>query len=91
MDLSYKSCAEMGFGHATPGHLRQTVWRVTNRAHVTNTLFDSKNNGHFLLLEEHFFDAIVMYKKNFEVKFENLPHEIVDFFVRVILMAIFLL
>jgi hypothetical protein len=68
---------------------RQSPCHWTSNNYI-NTGFDSKNNDHFLFLEEHFFSAVALYKKNFEVKFENLTHEFFYFFVHVILMAIFL-
>jgi hypothetical protein len=33
----------------------------------TKKVFESKNNDHFLLLKEHFFDAVVLYKKKYEI------------------------
>jgi hypothetical protein len=44
--------------------------------------FDSEqftNNGPFLLLKEHFFAAILLHKKTYEVQFEDLSHEVLKF------------
>jgi hypothetical protein len=49
-------------------------------SNYANKIFESKNKDPFLLLEKHFFDVVVMCKKNYDVKFEDLPHEIVEFF-----------
>jgi hypothetical protein len=46
----------------------------------TSKIFESKNKDPFLLLEEHFFHAVVVCKKNYDVQFEDLPHEVVEFF-----------
>jgi hypothetical protein len=37
-------------------------------------------NDPFVLHEEHFFDAVLLYKKNYEVELEDLSHEVVEFF-----------
>jgi hypothetical protein len=37
-------------------------------------------NDPFILLEEHFFDAVLLYKKNYEVELEDLSHEDLAFF-----------
>jgi hypothetical protein len=45
-----------------------------------NKIVESKTKESFLLLEEHFFAAISLYKKPYEVQFGDLPHEIFEFF-----------
>jgi hypothetical protein len=44
-----------------------------------NKVIEGKINAPFVLLEEHFFAAIMLYKKN-EVQFEDLLHGVLDFF-----------
>jgi hypothetical protein len=66
------------FGELPTDPLLFDTEQFTNK--YTNNVCDSKNNDLFIFLEEHFFDAVVVYKENFEVKFENLPHGIIDFF-----------
>jgi hypothetical protein len=34
----------------------------------------------FVLLEEYFFDAVLLYRKNYEVELEDLSHENLEFF-----------
>jgi hypothetical protein len=58
-------------------------------SNYTNKIFKSKNKDHFLLLEEHFFDAVVVCKKNYDIQFEDLPHKVVSFFIALILVAFF--
>jgi hypothetical protein len=43
-----------------------------------NKVFESKNNDPFLLLEKHFFAAVV--QKKYEAEFEDLPQEVVQYF-----------
>jgi hypothetical protein len=37
-------------------------------------------NDPFVLLEEHFLDTVLLYKKNYEVEFKNLSHEVLELF-----------
>jgi hypothetical protein len=37
-------------------------------------------NDPFVLLEEHFFTTFLVYKKAYEFEFEDLPHELLQFF-----------
>jgi hypothetical protein len=92
MDFFYKSCPETDlttlhhvtfielFGVLPIKALSFNSKQFTSN--YNNKVFESKNNDSFLILEEHFFDAVVIYKKNYEVQFEDLPHEVVDFFHR---------
>jgi hypothetical protein len=48
------------FANATLRHIYRTVWRAANK-------------GTSLLLEEHFFDTVVVCKKKFGAQFEDLP------------------
>jgi hypothetical protein len=43
-------------------------------------VIEAKNRNPLWLSEEHFFTAILMYKKSYEVQFEELSHEVLDFF-----------
>jgi hypothetical protein len=45
-----------------------------------NTVIEAKTNGPFVLLEEIFFAAILLYNKNYEVHFEDLSHKVLEFF-----------
>jgi hypothetical protein len=45
-----------------------------------NKLIEEKTNNSFLLLEEHFFAVVLLYKRNFEVQFQDLPPEVLEFF-----------
>jgi hypothetical protein len=50
---------------------------------MTNSMkkvIEGKTNDPFILLKEHFFTIVMLYKKNYEVWFEDLSHEILDFF-----------
>jgi hypothetical protein len=42
-------------------------------------LIEEKTNDPFILLEEHFFIAFLLQKK-YEVQFEDLTHEVLEFF-----------
>jgi hypothetical protein len=42
-------------------------------------LIETKENL-FLLSEEHFFAAVLVYKKIYAVEFEELSHEVLEFF-----------
>jgi hypothetical protein len=37
-------------------------------------------NDSFVLFEEHFFDTILLYRKNYEVELEDLSHQYLEFF-----------
>jgi hypothetical protein len=88
MDFFYKSCAKIDlttlhyvtfiepFGVLPTEALSFDPDQLMSN--YTNKIFDSKNNDPFLLLEEYFFD--VACKKNYEVQFEDLPHQVVEFF-----------
>jgi hypothetical protein len=43
-------------------------------------VIEAKTNDPFLLLEENFFTAVLLYKTNYEVQFEHLSHEVLEFF-----------
>jgi hypothetical protein len=43
-------------------------------------MIERKTNDHFILLEEYFFTVVMLYKKNYEVQFEELSHKVLDFF-----------
>jgi hypothetical protein len=43
-------------------------------------VIEGKINAPFVLLEEHFSAAVMLYNKKYEVQFEELSHEILDFF-----------
>jgi hypothetical protein len=49
-------------------------------ANYTNKIFESKNKDTSLLLEEHFFDTVVVCKKKIGPQFEDLPPKVVEFF-----------
>jgi hypothetical protein len=87
----YKSCTEMGLITLHYVIFIELFLRVAKQRsyhshseqftnNYTNKIFESINNGHFLLVEEHFFNVVVVYKKNYEVQFEDLPQEVVEFF-----------
>jgi hypothetical protein len=37
-------------------------------------------NDSFVLLKEHFFHVVLLYKKNYELKSEDMSHEVLEFF-----------
>jgi hypothetical protein len=43
-------------------------------------VIEGKLNGPFILLEEHLFAVVMLYKTKWEVQFEDLLHEVLDFF-----------
>jgi hypothetical protein len=45
-----------------------------------NKVIKEKINNSFLLLEEYFFAAVLLYKRNYEVQFQNLSPEVLEFF-----------
>jgi hypothetical protein len=45
-----------------------------------NKVIEGKRNDSFVHLEELFFAAVMLYTKNYEVQFEDLLHEVLDFF-----------
>jgi hypothetical protein len=45
-----------------------------------NKIFESNDEDPFLLLEEHFFEAVMVCKKYYDVELEDLSHEVVEFF-----------
>jgi hypothetical protein len=49
---------------------------------VNNSIkvIEAKNRNPFLLSEEHFFTPILMYKRPYKVQFEELSHEVLQFF-----------
>jgi hypothetical protein len=76
------------FDFTTLRHLHQTTFRSPNRALSFNLkvsannsikLIETKENL-FLLSEEHFFAAVLVYKKIYAVEFEELSHEVLEFF-----------
>jgi hypothetical protein len=44
-------------------------------------LIEGKPNDPFLLLKEHFFAAVLLHNKTYEVHFEDLSHEVLEFFL----------
>jgi hypothetical protein len=44
-----------------------------------NKVIEAKTTNHFVLLEEHFIATVLLYKK-YEVQFESLSHEVLQFF-----------
>jgi hypothetical protein len=48
--------------------------------HSINKVVQSETKDHFLLLEEHIFAIVLVYKKPYEVQFKDLSHEILEFF-----------
>jgi hypothetical protein len=49
-------------------------------SNYTNKVFESNINDPFLRFEEHFFAAVMLYRKNTKVQFEDMPHEVLEFF-----------
>jgi hypothetical protein len=49
---------------------------------VNNSIkvIEAKNRNPFLLSEEHFFAAVLMYKKLYKVQSEEVSHEVLQFF-----------
>jgi hypothetical protein len=45
-----------------------------------NKVIEGKRNDSFVHLEKLFFAAVMLYTKNYEVQFEDLLHEVLDFF-----------
>jgi hypothetical protein len=43
-------------------------------------VIEAKTNEPFVLLEENFFATILLYKENYEVQFEDMSHEVLEFF-----------
>jgi hypothetical protein len=62
MDAFYKSCAT---GYFSNEALSLNSEQFTNNS--INKVIQATTNDPFLLLEEHFFDTVLMYKKNYEV------------------------
>jgi hypothetical protein len=52
----------------------------TFRNNYIKKVVQSETEDPFLLLEEHIFAAILVYKNPYEVQFEDLPHEFLKFF-----------
>jgi hypothetical protein len=46
----------------------------------TETVIEEKMNDSFVLLEEHYFTAFLVYKKSYKFKFEDMSHKILQFF-----------
>jgi hypothetical protein len=46
-----------------------------------NKLIEEKINDPFLLLEEHYFTTVLLHNKIYKVQFEDLPHEVLEFFL----------
>jgi hypothetical protein len=45
-----------------------------------NKVIEEKTNDPFLLLEEHFFATVLLYKTNYEIQFKHLSPEVLEFF-----------
>jgi hypothetical protein len=41
---------------------------------------EKERNDPFILLEEHFFTAVLLYNKNYEIHFKDLSQEVLEFF-----------
>jgi hypothetical protein len=94
MDFFYQSCVEMVLAtlhHVTfiePFAVLSTEALSFHSNQFTNNyankIYNQKNEDYFFLLEEHFFDDAVVVckksKKNYDIEFEDLPHEVVEFF-----------
>jgi hypothetical protein len=59
-------------------------------SNFADKILESKNEDPFVLLEEHFFQAIIFYKKYYDFEFKDLSHEVVDFFHRFNMSGLFL-
>jgi hypothetical protein len=49
-------------------------------SNYANKIFESKNEDSFVLLKEHFFEAVMACKKCNGLEFEDLSGEVVEFF-----------
>jgi hypothetical protein len=45
-----------------------------------NKVIEEKTNDPFLLLQEHLFTAFFVYKKTYELQFDDLSYEVLEFF-----------
>jgi hypothetical protein len=43
-------------------------------------VIEEKINDPFVPLEEYFFAVVLLYKKNYEVEFEDMSYEVIEFF-----------
>jgi hypothetical protein len=43
-------------------------------------VIEEKTNDSFMLLKEHYFTAFLVYKKPYDFEFEDLSHEVLQFF-----------
>jgi hypothetical protein len=50
------------------------------RNNSIDKMIDEKIDDPFLLLEEHFFATVLLHKKTYEVQFEDISHEVFEFF-----------
>jgi hypothetical protein len=44
------------------------------------TMIETEITNPFLLIKEHFIAAVLLYRKKYEVQFESLTHEVLEFF-----------
>jgi hypothetical protein len=47
---------------------------------INKVIEEKKTNDPFLLLEEHFFDVVLLCKTNYEIQFEDMLPEVLEFF-----------
>jgi hypothetical protein len=53
--------------------------QITNNS--INKVIEEKTKDHFLLLEEHLFATVLLNKTNYEVQFEDMLPEVLEFFL----------
>jgi hypothetical protein len=90
MDYFYKSCVETDLAtlhyvtFIESFNVLPTEPLSFDSAHFTsnytNKVFESNINDPFLRFEEHFFATVMLYRKNTKVQFEDMPHEVLEFF-----------
>jgi hypothetical protein len=81
MDPFYKSCAEIDL---TSLHyvtfIEPLVVSPMKTLFSINKVIEEKIKDHFLLLEEYFFATVLLRKTNYEIQFEDLSPEVLEFF-----------
>ncbi len=56
------------------------IQELINIILIKSELIEEKINDPFLLLEEHYFTAVLLHNKIYKVQFEDLSHEVLKFF-----------
>jgi hypothetical protein len=81
MDPFYKSCAEIDLTslyYIT--FIEPLVVSPMKTLFSINKVIEEKIKDHFLLFEEYFFATVLLRKTNYEIQFEDLSPEVLEFF-----------